>query len=70
MTGPANDDDPPDGEEPEESFELEPSLLAVGNFARLVRQVPWFATVGEPLDPADVDAASAYLDALDRKSVV
>jgi len=41
-----------------------PGLLAVSQFAQMIREVPWFAAVGEPLDEADLVTAESYLSAL------
>jgi hypothetical protein len=57
VSDPANDDE-------EEELELGQGLIAVGRLARLVKSVPWFATVGDELDGKDLDNARAYLDAL------
>jgi hypothetical protein len=41
-----------------------PELLTVARFAGLVKSVPWFASVGEPLGRSEIADARAYLDAL------
>jgi len=38
-----------------------PGLLAVSQFARMLREVPWFAALGEPLDEREVNLAEDYL---------
>jgi len=38
-----------------------PGLLAVSQFARMLREVPWFATLGEPLDERELNLAEDYL---------
>jgi hypothetical protein len=57
VSDPANDDE-------EEELELGQGLIAVGRFARLVKSVPWFSTVGDELDGKDIDNARTYLEAL------
>jgi hypothetical protein len=56
----ANDDDLPD----DDLLAELPTLGAVSRFARMVRNVSWFAAVGEPLGPAEIADAEAYLAAL------
>jgi hypothetical protein len=41
-----------------------PALRGVARFARMVRNVAWFATLGEPLSAAERDDAEAYVSAL------
>lgn len=62
MSPGANDDDigDEDGPDPNDF----PELLAVARFARLLRTVPWFATLGEPLGQSEREDARAYLEAL------
>lgn len=58
----ANDDDF-DDETPPDPNDY-PELLAVSRFATLIRSVPWFASVAEPLDRGAVEDARVFLDAL------
>ncbi len=51
-------------DEAEAALEAFPTLAAVAHFARMVRGVPWFAMVGEPLGPAERGDAEAYVAAL------
>jgi hypothetical protein len=41
-----------------------PALRGVARFARMVRNVAWFATLGEPLSSAERDDAEDYVSAL------
>ena len=41
-----------------------PTLVAVARLARMVREVPWFAAVGQPLREAEIENAAAYVGAL------
>jgi hypothetical protein len=59
----ANDDLPFDDDEAGDDADLA-ELAAVGRFARMVKNVSWFAALGEPLGADEVDDARAYADAL------
>ncbi len=41
-----------------------PTLVAVARLARMVREVPWFAAVGQPLGEVEIENADAYVGAL------
>lgn len=58
----ADDDDFEEGGEPDPNDY--PELLSVSRFAGLIRAVPWFASVSEPLGEGEIEDARAFLDAL------
>lgn len=41
-----------------------PGLLAVSQFARMVRDVPWFSTLAEELDEREINLVEDYLSGL------
>ncbi len=57
-----NFDDWPDDEVP--LLEQFPTLAAVAQFTRMIREVSWFGAVGEPLGAAESQDAAAYAAAL------
>lgn len=53
-----------DDDEAEAALEAFPTLGAVAHFARMVRGVPWFTAVGQPLGKVERTEAETYVSVL------
>ena len=54
----------PFDEDDDDEYEQSALALAIGRFARMIPNVPWFAAVCQPLSPQLVETAESYAAAL------